>query len=176
MQSASNVTNLNKYEVVVVQVTVIENNVSTLQSYIVSNGTNFFVGPNVFQDLATGTQNTAIRNSANGGTYELTTGSGNVMVGYNSGGGCQTGSNYTFLGANTQFKGPTYISRSIALAEGEAVNGYNQLMVASNVTSFNIIPSAGTYNTVSKIDTELSSLQSTLYFRYYYFIIWRNSL
>jgi len=67
-------------------------------------------------------------------------------------------------------------------------------MVAYNVTSFNIsrltastgsgegtilefdssgnvIPSAGTYNMVSKIDTELSSL----YFKYYY-IIWRNSL
>jgi len=28
------------------------------RSYTVSNGTNFGVGPNVFQDLTTGTQNT----------------------------------------------------------------------------------------------------------------------
>jgi len=41
------------------------------------------------------------------GTYGLTTGSGNVMVGYNSGGGCVTGSNNTFLGTNTQLSGAT---------------------------------------------------------------------
>jgi len=122
---------------VVDKVAVVES-VLTLQSYTVSNGTNFGFGPNVFQDLTTGTQNTAIGNGAGGGTYGLTTGSRNVMVGYNSGGTCETGSNNTFLGANTQFKGATYISRSIALGEGTVVNGYNQLMVASNVTTFNI--------------------------------------
>jgi len=73
MQSASNVTNSNEYEEVVDKVTVIENNVSTLQSYTVSIGTNFGVGPGVFQELSTGTQNTAIGNSATGGPYKLTT-------------------------------------------------------------------------------------------------------
>jgi len=102
-------------------------------------GTNFGVGSSVFQELTSGTQkNTSIGNGAGRGTYGLTTGSGNVMVGNNSGGGCETGSNNTFLGANTQFKGATYISGSIALGEGVVVNGYNQLMVASNVTSSNI--------------------------------------
>jgi len=183
MQSASNITNLNEYEDVVDKVRFIENNVLTLQSYTVSKGTNFGVGPSVFQDLTTGTQNTG--NGAGGGTYGLTTGSRNVMVGYNSGGGCQTGSNNTFLGANTQFKGGTYINGSIDLGEGAVVNGYNQLMVASNVTSFNIsgltpstgsregtilefdssgniIPSAGTYNSVSKIYSDFSSLSSSV--------------
>jgi len=65
------------------------------------------------------------------------------------------------------------------------ITNSDQFVVASNVTSFiipgltqltgsgegiilefnssgNIIPSAGTYNTVSKIDTELSSLQSSI--------------
>jgi len=100
MQSASNITNSNKYEVVVNKVTVIENNVLTLQSYTVSSGTNCGIGPGVFNDLTTGTQNTAIGNSAAGGPYKLTTGSGNAMVGYNSGGTCEDGSNNTFLGTN----------------------------------------------------------------------------
>jgi len=66
-------------------------------------GTNFDVGQDVFQELTSGTQNTAIGNGAGGGTYGLTTGSGNVMVGYNLGGGCETGSNNTFLGSNYKF-------------------------------------------------------------------------
>jgi len=185
MQSASNITNLNKYEDVVDKVTVIDSNVSTLQSYTVSlKGTNFGVGPDVFQELTSGTQNTAIGNGAGGGTYGLTTGSRNVMIGYNSGGGCETSSNNTFLGSNTNFEVATYINGSIALGAGAKITGFNQLMVASNVNSFNIfgltpstnsmgtiikydsngniIPSAGTYNIVSKIDTEISSLQRSV--------------
>jgi len=106
------------------------------------------------------------------------------MVGYNSGGTCETGSNNTFLGTNIQlYPGEQSLSNSIALGGGAVITNYNQLMVASDVTSFNIsgltastgsgegtilefdssgniIPSAGTYNTVSKIETELSSLKS----------------
>jgi len=162
-------------------VTINTTNISTLQSYAVSNGTNF--GQNVLQDLTTGYENTALGNDAGMGTYGLTTGSGNVMIGYNSGGGCVSGSNNTFLGANTQFTGATYIVGSIALGEGATVTQENQLMVASNIAFFNIsglvsgtgtrtilefdssgniAPSVGTYNTVSKIDTELSSLQSSV--------------
>jgi len=126
MQSASNITNSNKYEVVVYKVTVIENNVSTLKSYTISNGTNFGIGPNVFQDLTTRTQNTAIGNSATGGTYGLTTGSKNVMVGYNSGSGCETGSNNTFLGANTQF-----------LCQATALSGVLFYSHRCSVNSFN---------------------------------------
>jgi len=99
-------------------------------------GTNFGVGPDVLQDLTTGTQNTALGNGASAGTYGLTTGSGNVMVGYNSGGGCQTGPNNTFLGANTQFTGSTYITRSITLGEGATVREENQLVVAPTITFF----------------------------------------
>jgi len=108
MQSASNITNLNEYEDVVDKVTVIDGNFSTLQSYTALKGTNFGIGPDVFQELTSGTQNTAIGNGAGGGTYGLTTGSRNVMVGYNLGGGCETGSNNTFLGSNTNFEGATY--------------------------------------------------------------------
>jgi len=62
MQSASHITNSNEYENVVDKVTVIENIVSTLQTYTVSIGTNFGVGPGVFQELTTGTQNTQVNN------------------------------------------------------------------------------------------------------------------
>jgi hypothetical protein len=105
------------------------------------------------------------------------------MVGYNSGGGCQTGPNNTFLGANTQFTGSTYITRSIALGEGATVREENQLVVAPTITSFNIsgltastgtgtgiileydslgnvIPSARTYNTVSKIDAAITDINA----------------
>jgi len=158
-------------------------NISTLQSYVVSNGTNFGVGTNVFQDLTTGNQNTAIGDNAGTSSYGLTTGSGNVMVGYNSGGGCVTGSNNTFLGANTQLSGATYDVGSIALGEGATINKENQLMVASNVTTFNmsgltastgsgegtilefdsagnILPSAGTYNTVASIDKIIAAINA----------------
>jgi hypothetical protein len=68
----------------------IDTAVTTLQSYTVSNGTNFGVGPGVLQDFTTRTENTATGNGAGGGSYGVTTGSGNVMVGYNSGGSCIT--------------------------------------------------------------------------------------
>jgi len=186
MQSASNITNSNKYEDVVDKVTVLENNVSTLQSYTVSSGTNFGIGPGVFNSLTTGMQNTAIGNSAAVGAYKLTTRTGNVMVGYNSGGTCEDGSNNTFLGTNTQLHlGQSSISGSVALGRGVVISNYNQLMVASTINSFNIsgltpstgsgegailefdssgnsIPSAGTYNSVSKIESEFSSLSSSV--------------
>jgi len=171
MQSANNITNSNKYEDTKESLTVIENNLSKLQSYTVSEGTNFGVGPGVLENLTTGYQNTAVGNGASGGTYGLTDGNNNVMIGFNAGGRCMQGSNNTFLGANTQFTGGTYINGSIALGEGAIISSYNQFMVASNITSFNIsgltvstgsgegtilefdssgnvIPSAGTYNSV----------------------------
>jgi len=158
-------------------------NISTLESYTVSNRTNFGVGPGVMVNLTTGTKNTALGNGASGGTYGLTTGNNNVMVGFNAGGGCEQGSNNTFLSANTQFTGGTYMNGSIGLGEGAIVSGYNQFMVASNITSFNIsrltastgtgegtilefdssgniIPSAGTYNTVSSIDKIIATINA----------------
>jgi len=185
MQSASNITNSNEYDDVVDKVTIIDSNISTLQSYTVSKGTNFGIGPDVLQDLTTGTQNTATGYLAGGGPYGLQNGKRNVMVGYISGGTCISGSNNTFLGANTALAPvQIYLSGSIAPGEGVIMSDYNQLMVASNVTSFNIsglaasgdstgtilechsrgniIPSAGTYNKVSKIDSEFSSLSSSV--------------
>jgi len=55
-------------------------NITTLQSYTVSSGTNFGVRPDVFDNLTTRTQNTAIGNLASRGLYRLTTGSGNVII------------------------------------------------------------------------------------------------
>jgi len=60
-------------------------NITTLQSYTVSSGTKFGVGPDVFDNLTTRMPNTAIGNLAARGLYRFTTGNGNVMVGYNSG-------------------------------------------------------------------------------------------
>jgi len=156
-------------------------NITTLQSCTVSSGTNFGVGPDVFDNLTTRTQNTAIGNLASGGQYKLSTGSGNVMVGYNSGGSCESGSNNTFLGTNTQFKpGQSAFNEFIALGSNAIINTNNQLMVAPTITSFNIsgltastgtgegtilefdssgniIPSEGTYNRVSKIDNAIGA-------------------
>jgi len=156
-------------------------NITTLQSYTVSSGTNFGFRPDVFDNLTTGTQNTAIGNSAAGGLYRLTTGSRNVMVGYNLGGSCESGSNNTFLGTNTQFKpGQSAFNEFIALGSNAIINTNNQLMVAPTITSFNIsgltastgtgegtilefdssgniIPSEGTYNSVSKIDNAIGA-------------------
>jgi len=61
----------------------------------------FVIGPDVLQDFTTGTQNTATGYGAGGGLYGVTSGQGNAFVGYNSGGTSITGSNNTFLGANT---------------------------------------------------------------------------
>jgi len=66
-------------------ITINTTNISTLQSYTVLNGTNFGVRPDVFDNLTTGMQNTAIGNLAARGQYKLSTGSGNIRVGYNLG-------------------------------------------------------------------------------------------
>jgi len=80
-------------------------------------------------------------------SYGLTTGSGNVMLGVNSGPACVVGNNNTFLRYNTSMYGANYIIGSIALGAGAKVTGYNQFMVASNVTQFDIpglVASTGT--------------------------------
>jgi len=98
---------------------------------------------------------------------------------------CEDSSNNTCLGSNAQLKpGQSAISGSIALGANAVTNNNNQFMVVPNITSFiisgltastgtgigtilefdssgNIIPSMGTYNTVSKIDTELQNSVST---------------
>jgi len=81
----------------------------------------------------------------------------------------------------------TYITGSIALGEGATVSKENQLMVVPNITSFNIsglttstgtgtgtileydstgnvLPTAGTYNTVSKIDTAIWDINTPDFF------------
>jgi len=159
-----------------------------LQSNIISTGTNLAVGPDALTQVTTGTNNTAIGNTAGGGQYGITTGSGNVMLGVGSGGGCENGSNNTFLGNGTVFKpGITYFNVSIALGAGAVISNYNQLMVASNVTAFNIaglaaltgtgtgtilefdlggnvIPTAGTYKTVASIDTAIAAVNAPNFF------------
>jgi len=148
-------------------------NISTLESYTVSNGTNFGVGPDVLNQLTTGIQNTAVGNLAAGGLYRVSTGSGNVMVGYNSGGSCESGLNNTFLGTNTQFQpGVSSISGFIGLVASNVTSFNISGLTASTGTgegtildfdsSGNIIPSAGTYNTVSKIDMIISTIQGQL--------------
>jgi len=68
------------------------------------------------------------------------------MVGYNSGGTCEDGSNDTFIGTNTQLHpGEQLLCDSIALGAGVVISNYNQLMVASNVTSSGLTPSTGSW-------------------------------
>jgi hypothetical protein len=117
---------------------VLQSQIIDLQSNIVVTGTNLGVGSNVLTQLTTGTDNVAIGLGASSGNYSLTTCSGNVMLGANSGGGCVTGSNNTLLGYNTSMSA-SYILGSIALGTGTKITGYNQLMVAPNVTQFNIL-------------------------------------
>jgi len=161
-------------------------NITTLQSYIVLNGTNFGVGLGIFTDLTTGTQNTVFGDLTAGEPYMITSRSNNTFFGYNAGDTCEDGSNNTCLGSNAQLKpGQSGISGSIALGANVVTDINNQFRVVPNITSFNIsgltastgtetgtilefdssgniIPSMGTYNAVSKIDTELSSLQSSV--------------
>jgi len=104
------------------------------------------------------------------------------MLGANSGQGCVTGSNNTLIGYNSSISA-SYILGSIALGAGTKITGYNQLMVAPNVTQFNIpglaaltgtgagsilefdlasnvLPTAGTYKTVSAIDTAIAAINA----------------
>jgi len=77
----------------------------------------------------------------------------------------------------------SYILGSIALGAGAGITGYNQLMVAPNITQFNIpgltaltgtgagtilefdlasnvLPTAGTYKTVAAIDTAIAAINA----------------
>jgi len=60
-------------------------NITTLESYTVSNGTNFGVGPGVLGNLTTGTQNTVVGNWEDALPYTITSGSNNTFIGYNTG-------------------------------------------------------------------------------------------
>jgi hypothetical protein len=80
---------------------VLQSQITNLQSNIVVSGTNLGVGLDVLTQLTTGTDNVAIGLGASSGNYSLTTGSGNVMLGANSGGDCVTGNNKTLIGYNT---------------------------------------------------------------------------
>jgi len=115
---------------------VLQSQITNLQDNI--TGTNLGVGPDTLSQLTTGTNNIVIGSGAASGEYGLTTGSGNVMLGINSGPACVVGNNNTFLGYNTSMYGANYIVGSIALGAGAKVTGYKQFMVASNVTQFNI--------------------------------------
>jgi len=124
---------------------VLQSQITDLQSNIVVMGTNLAVGPGALEQLTTGTNNIAIGSGAASGQYGLTTGSGNVMLGINSGLSCVTGSNNIFLGYS-------YIIGSIASGANARITGYNQLMVYPNITQFNIpslrlaTPFSGSYN------------------------------
>jgi len=125
------------------------------------------------------------------GGYNLTSGTDNVCVGPAAGGSLSTGTGNVFIGSNTgayasDCTGAIVLGSRLNSTTAPNVSNTadNQLYIAPHVTSFNfsglaagtdstgtileydstgnIIPSAGTYNTVSKIDTELSSLSSSV--------------
>jgi len=77
---------------------VLQTQITNLQRNIFVTGTNLGVGPGALNLLTTGTDNVAIGLGASSSNYSLTTGSGNVMLGANSGGGCVIGSNNALLG------------------------------------------------------------------------------
>jgi len=101
------------------------------------------------------------------------------MVGASAGYSCSNGSNNTFLGSNIAFKPRVgYYNGSIALCAGAVTN--NQLMVAPNVTAFNMASFAAstgtgtgtilefdsvgnilrTYKTVLAIDTAIATIDA----------------
>jgi len=107
-------------------------NISTLQSYTVSNGTNFGVGPGVLSNLTMETQNTVAGNWEDALPYRITSGSNNTFIGYNAGKSCEQGSNNTFVGANAQLQpGQTLFTGSIALGVGVEITSSDQFVVAS---------------------------------------------
>jgi len=117
----------------------LQSQITDLQSNIVVSGTNVAVGPSTLTQVTTRTDNTAVGYATSGPPYSITTGSGNVILGASSGGSCMNGSNNTFLGSNTGFKaGITYYSGSIAFCASATITNYNQLMVSSNITAFNM--------------------------------------
>jgi len=130
---------------------VLQLQITDLQDNLVVTGTNVGVGPGALNQVTTGTNKTAFGFGTGGALYGITTGSGNVMVGASAGYSCSEGSNNTFIGSNTAFKpGVGYYNGSIALGTGATITNYNQLMVAPNVTAFNMtglaacLPGAGT--------------------------------
>jgi len=163
---------------------VLQSQITDLQENLVVTGTNEGVGPRALNQVTTGTDNTAFGSGAGGAPYGVTTGSENVMVGASVGYSCSGGSNNTFNGSNTAFKPRVgYYNGSIALGTGAVITGYNQLMVANNVTAFNmtglaastgtsagtilefdsegnILPTAGTYKTISAIETAFASIDA----------------
>jgi len=115
---------------------VLQLQITNLQSNIVVSGTNLGVGPSALNQITTGAGNTAVGSDAGGAPYGVVIGSGNVMV---AGSICSGRSNNTFLGSNTDFPPRVgYKNGSIALGSGAIIDNYNQLMVASNVTAFNM--------------------------------------
>jgi hypothetical protein len=128
--------------------------ISTIQTSLenlVIDKTNVGVGPSVLSSLTTGTGNTAVGDSAGGGPYGVST--------------------------SSNCPGISYYNDSIALGANAVITDYNQLMVSPNIytinvpalaastgtgdgtildydSSANILPSSGTFNSVSKIDTE----------------------
>jgi len=126
---------------------VLQSQITDLQDNLVM-GTNIGAGPGALNQVTTGTSNAAFRSGAGGASCSITRGNGNVMVGASAGYSCSSGSNNTFLGSNTAFKpGVGYYNGSIALGSGATITNYKQLMVATNVTAFNmasLVPSTGT--------------------------------
>jgi len=163
---------------------VLQLQITNLQSNIVSTGTSLAVGPSTLTQVTTGTDNTAVGYAASGPPYSTTTGSGNVLLGANSGESYENGSNNTFLGYNTAFKpGITYYNGSIALGASATITNYDHLMVASNVnlsnmaglaastltgagtilefdSASNILLLVGTYKTVAAIDTAITAINA----------------
>jgi len=107
--------------------------ITDLQDNIFVTATNLGVGLGALNWLTTGINNIAM--GAAGGEYGLTTGSGNVLLGVNSGPSCVTGSNNTFLGYNTSMYGADYIIGSIALGAGATITANNQFMVCHELGS-----------------------------------------
>jgi len=88
---------------------VLQSQITNLQDNFVVTGTNLGVGTGALNQVTTGTNNVAIGSGAASGQCGLTTGSGNVMLGVNSGLACITSNNNTFLGYNTSMYGASYI-------------------------------------------------------------------
>jgi len=145
---------------------------------------NVAVGSQNFQNLTTGSFNTAIGQYS---SASITTGINNVTLGYSAGGGAdgfQTGSNNIAIGYSVA-NSTTGVSNSIMLGSGATSGVSNEFMI-SNIGHFNIPSlttsangsgtllqygganadwveaSGGIYNSVEKIDTAISNINSEI--------------
>jgi len=153
---------------------------------ITTGGNNTTIGSQCLPNITAGFNSIGLGFLAGG---EVTTGHGNTLIGTASALALTMGYDNTVVGNNTNVYAD-YCSESIVLGAWCTNTASNQLYVSPSITLFNIsglitsmgtgvgtimefdssgniIPSTGTYNMVSKIDTTITSINAPYAFSWY---------